>query len=90
MGGWMRRVKLLVLAVVLTLAMWATSALPASAQGYTGWIEHPYPSAGYWWCEYSGGAYWCQDESGNWFPANPNWYNAAYAEMMSVYGQGVL
>jgi hypothetical protein len=85
-----RRVKLLMLAVVLTATTLATNTGTASAQGYTGWIEHPYPSAGYWWCEYSGSAYWCQDEWGNWFPANPDWYNAAYAEMMRVYGQGVL
>jgi hypothetical protein len=42
----MRRVKLLVLAVVLTVAMWATSALPASAQGYTGWIQASIPKRG--------------------------------------------
>ena len=86
----MRRVKHLLLVAVLIATILATSAGTASAQGYTGWIEHPYPSAGYWWCEYSGGTYYCQDEWGNWFPANPNWYNAAYDEMMRVYGQGVL
>ena len=82
-----RRATLLIITAILDLLM---TAAPAGAQGYTGWIEDPYPSAGYWWCEYSGSAYWCQDEWGNWFPANPNWYNAAYAEMMSLYGQGVL
>lgn len=85
----MGRAKLLVLALVAAAMLMAGSS-PAAAQGYTGWIEHPYPSAGYWWCEYSGSAYWCQDEWGNWFPANPNWYNAAYVEMMRIYGQGVL
>jgi hypothetical protein len=85
-----RKGKLLLMVAVLTALMLAVSAGKASAQGYTGWIQHPYPSAGYWWCEYSGGAYYCQDEWGNWFPANPNWYNQAYDEMMRVYGQGVL
>ncbi len=74
-----------------------TSAVPASAQGYTGWIENPYPSAGLWWCDwyedggmYDGWTYWCMNEHGTWAPANPDWYNANSAEMMRVYGQPVL
>jgi len=86
----MLRVRLVVAALLVALLVAAIVAAPAGAQGYAGWIKHPYPSAGLWWCEYSGSAYWCQDEWGNWFPANPNWYNAAYDEMMRIYGQGVL
>jgi hypothetical protein len=85
----MRRVKLLVLAV-LASAMLSLSAAPASAQGYTGWIEHPYPSAGLWYCDWYGDTYWCQGNGGIWFPSNPDWYNASYDEMMRVYGVGVL
>ena len=36
-------VALLVVAVLL-----ARVAGPAAGQGLEGWIEHPYPSAGYW------------------------------------------
>jgi len=86
----MHRVKLLVLSAVLAVAMLATSAGNASAQGYTGWIEHPYPSAGLWYCNYYGDGYWCQDEWGNWLPASPHWYNASYNEMLRVFGVGVL
>jgi hypothetical protein len=86
----MHRIKFLVVVAVLTASMLVASAAPASAQGYTGWIEHPYPSAGLWYCDYYAGEYWCQGNGGTWFPANPDWYNAAYAEMMSIYGQGVL
>jgi hypothetical protein len=39
----MYRATLLTLAVVLVTLI---VAAPAEAQGYTGWIEHPYPSAG--------------------------------------------
>ena len=85
----MRGAKPLVLALVAA-GMLVAGSSPAAAQGYTGWIEHPYPSAGLWYCDYYGSDYYCQDEWGNWFPANPNWYNAAYAEMMRIYGQGVL
>ena len=85
----MRRTRLLV-AVVLAAIMLLAESSPAAAQGYTGWIEHPYPSAGLWYCDYYGSDYYCQDEWGNWVPANPNGYNAAYAEMMRLYGQGVL
>ncbi len=48
------------------------------------------PSAGVWYCDYYGSDYYCQDEYGNWLPSNPNWYNAAYAEMMRIYSPGVL
>ncbi len=85
----MYRLRLLI-AATFAVTMLVTSAGPALAQGYTGWIEHPYPSAGYWWCEWSGEEYWCQDEWGNWFRSNPDWYNAASAEMMRVFGQPVL
>jgi hypothetical protein len=85
----MRRVKHLV-AAALAVTMLALSAAPASAQGYTGWIEHPYPSAGLWYCDYYDGEYWCQGNEGIWVPANPNWYDATYNEIMRVYGQGVL
>jgi len=71
-----RRVRLLVLATLLAAAMLATSALPASAE----WIDHPLPTAGYWWCDYyqdggpyEGYSYWCMDEYDNWFRARPGW-----------------
>jgi len=69
------------------------------------WIEHPYSSAGRWWCEWvedggphDGYSYWCNaplyptDPEGEWvwFRANPDWYNANSVEMMRVYGQPVL
>ena len=41
----MRRVKHLV-AAALAVTMLALSAAPASAQGYTGWIEHPIRALG--------------------------------------------
>ncbi len=63
---------------------------PAQAQGYTGWIEHPYPSAGLWYCDWYGSEYWCQGNGGVWFPSNPDWYNASSAEMMRVFGEPVL
>jgi hypothetical protein len=85
----MRRVKLLVL-ILVAVASLALSAAPASAQGYTGWIEHPYPSAGLWYCDWYGDEYWCQGNHGIWAPANPDWYNASYDEMMRVFGVGVL
>ena len=85
----MRRARLLV-AVVLAAIMLLAGSSPAGAQGYMGWIEHPYPSAGLWYCDYYGSDYYCQDEWGNWFPASPTWYDASYAEMMRLYGQGVL
>ena len=81
----MRRIKLVVLAVVVAalLALSAGSAVAAE------WIQHP-RTGGWVYCDYYGSEYWCQDEWGNWFPANPNWYNAAYNEMMRIFGQGVL
>jgi len=85
----MRRLRLFVVAVVAVVGLAGTAA-PAGAQGYTGWIEHPYPSAGLWYCGWYGSQYQCQDESGNWFPANPNWYNQTSAEMMRLFGQPVL
>jgi hypothetical protein len=36
----------LITALVLALVVAVLVAAPAAAQGYTGWIEHPYPSAG--------------------------------------------
>jgi len=81
-----RLITMLVVALLLSLL----AAAPAGAQGYTGYIEHPYPSAGLWYSDYYGSDYYCQDERGNWFPAAPSWYDASYAEMMSIYGQGVL
>jgi hypothetical protein len=53
-------------------------------------MEHPYPSAELWSCDWYDSQYWCQDEWGNWFPANPDWYNQASAEMMRIFGQAVL
>jgi hypothetical protein len=98
----MSRLRLLI-AASLAAATLITSAVPASAQGYTGWIENPYPSAGLWWCDwyedggpYDGWTYWCwapsrdNPEEGIWFRANPDWYNANSAEMMDVFGQPVL
>ena len=86
----MRTVKLLVL-TLLAVAALALSAATASAQGYTGWIEHPYPSAGLWYCDYYGDEYWCwSSNNGQWVPANPNWYDASSAEMMRVFGEPVL
>ena len=85
----MRRIRLLVVAV-LAAVMMAAMATPAGAQGYTGWIEHPYPSAGLWYCDYYDGEYWCQGNGGTWFPSSENWYNASYDEMMRIYGVGVL
>jgi hypothetical protein len=58
---------------VLAVAMLVSASGPAGAQGYTGWIEHPYPSAGLWYCDYYGEGYWYMNENGQWFPANPNW-----------------
>jgi hypothetical protein len=86
----MRRMKLMVVTLLVTAVMLAGASVPASAQGYTGWIENPYPSAGLWYCDWYGSEYWCQDEWGNWFRANPNWYNQNSAEMLRVYGQPVL
>ena len=86
MNSMTRLITMLVVALLVTLL----AAAPAGAQGYTGYIEHPYPSAGLWYCDYYGSDYYCQDERGNWFPAAPSWYDASYAEMMSIFGQGVL
>ena len=88
-GGWVRRARLLVAAVLAAIMLVAGSS-PAAAYTPTGWVEHPYPSAGLWYCDYYGSDYYCQDEWGNWFPASPTWYDASYAEMMRLYGQGVL
>ncbi len=41
----MRKLKRLVLATAATV-MLALRAAPASAQGYEGWILHPYPTFG--------------------------------------------
>ena len=81
----------LVLAVAIVMVMTTLNTNAALAQGYTGWVEHPYPSVDYFWCEYFGDEYWCWSPLGEmWFPANPNWYNQAYDEMLRVYGQGIL
>jgi uncharacterized protein (DUF2062 family) len=85
-----RRVRLVFLVAALTAAALAVSAGTASAQGYTGWIEHPYTSAGLWYCDWYCGQYWCQGNGGIWAPVNLDWYSATYDEMMRVYGQGVL
>jgi hypothetical protein len=78
-------------ALLVALVVAALLAVPAGAQGYTGWVEHPYPSVDYFWCEYFGADYYCWSPiNEQWFPANPDWYNQAYAEMMRLYGQGVL
>jgi hypothetical protein len=89
-GEWMRRIRLLVASPIFAVGMLVTSAVPASAQGYTGWIEHPYPSAGLWYCNWYSDGYWCQDEGGTWLRTNPDWYDQAYNEMMRVYGVGAL
>ena len=70
----MRRVKLLVAAIVAVIMLMVMAAAPAGAQGYTGWIEHPYPSIGLWYCNWYDGTYWCTGPSGVWFPASPDWY----------------
>jgi len=70
-------------------AVLAAATAPASAQGYEGWIMHPYPNAGYGWCgwvqdggPHDGWTYWCWSPSvEQWFPANPDWYDQAAAEM---------
>ncbi len=66
----MRRLKLLVLAAMLTAAMLATSATPASAE----WIQNP-TSGEYWYCDYYlDGYYWCWVPSyGGWTGAIPGW-----------------
>jgi hypothetical protein len=66
----MRRVQLLVLAAVLTAAMLATSAAPASAE----WIQNPV-SGEYWNCDYySDGYYWYYVPSyAGWTRAVPGW-----------------
>ena len=86
----MHRVKLLATSLALASLVAATMAAPAGAQGYTGWIEHPYPSAGLWYCDWYGDTYYCQGNGGTWFPDNPDWYNLTSDEMMRVNGQPVL
>ena len=78
-----RHFWLTVVTVVLTLAL---AASPAVAQTM---YYHP-NSGNYWYCDYYGSDYYCQDERGNWFPASPTWYDASYAEMLRIFGQGVL
>ena len=86
----MLRFRLLV-AAIFAVAMLAGVAAPAGAQGYTGWIENPYPGAGQWYCDYYGEEYWCWSPSAEqWFRATPNWYNANSQEMMDLYGVPVL
>jgi hypothetical protein len=69
----MRRVRLLVVAVMLAVAILATNAAPASAE----WIQHP--MTGNWiWCDYYGAEYWCnyQDVATGewgWSRAAPGW-----------------
>ena len=75
-----------VLLLVLTSFMLLTSG--ASMASADTWY-HP-NSGDYWYCDYYGSDYYCQNEQGYWFPASPTWYDASYAEMMSIYGQGVL
>lgn len=78
----MHRIKLMVLVVIAATAL-PISAVPASAsaQGYEGWTLHPYPNAGYWWCEHYGSEYRCWFPAAEqWFPANLDWYDQA-AEM---------
>ena len=58
--------------------------IPASAQAYTGYIQHPYPNAGTWYCDWYSGVYWCQDQYGNWFRANPDWYDQAMRDVQSA------
>ncbi len=71
----MRRVKLLVLAVLHSVAALTTSAGPASAE----WIQHPWRGA--WaWCDWYGGEYWCNAQDVGtgewiWFRAAPGWQN---------------
>ncbi len=74
----MRRVRLLVVALLM-VGMLAGAAAPASAQGYEGWIDHPWPNVGYWWCEWFGEEYWCNAPNlstgeWTWFRADPGWY----------------
>jgi hypothetical protein len=82
----MRRVRLLVVALLMGGMMAGVSA-PASAQGYEGWIDHPYPDVGYWWCEYDeAGKYWCMAPDmltgeWSWFGAHPDWYDNTVASM---------
>ena len=69
----MRRVKLLMLALV-AVAMLVAGSSPAVAQG---WVQHPMTGA--WvWCEYYGSEYWCWFEDtqtgiGTWTRALPGW-----------------
>ncbi len=81
--------KRFLIAVVVML----TLSSPALAQSYTGWIEHPFPNVGYWWCDwykdggiYEGGySYWSQTEDGQWLLAEPDWYNEAAAAVELVF-----
>ncbi len=69
----MRRVRLLVLAVVLMAAMLATSAAPASAE----WIQNP-TSGEYWSCGYYADGYWCYVPSyGDWVRTVPGFQYGA-------------
>src|SRR5215212_31541 len=64
-GGWIRRLRLLVLAL-LTAAMLVTTGATASAQG---WMYHP-NSGNYWYCDYYGSEFWCYAaEMGLWVRA---------------------
>jgi len=41
--------------------MLVAGSSPAAAYTPTGWVEHPYPSAGLWYCDYYGSDYYCQN-----------------------------
>lgn len=91
----MFRVRLLV-AAMLAATMLVTSAVPAAAQGLEGWILHPFPEAGYWWCEwvedggrYEGYSYWCWASNGEyWFKSDPDWLEKTTVEFEQARARG--
>jgi hypothetical protein len=84
----MRRVRLLVIAALLTLLA-SSEALAYTPQGE--WVDNPYPGDNPFYCDYYGSEYWCYAANGGqWFRANPGWYDENYREMTEGYGVGVL
>jgi len=57
----MTRLITMLVAAVLAAIMLVAGSSPAAAYTPTGWVEHPYPSAGLWYCDYYGSDYYCQN-----------------------------